>query len=1133
MEREKWFSIGALVALCGLGPIRAETSFLEKFALDEEREDALKMLRPGSEDFYYYTCLHYQLSGDRAAFDKKMDDWEDAYTFSDRRRELRRRQAFLDFTTKPENTWTFLTETERIAHFDHRSTHREADDDAVSVIDESFYDISAFLSVAGERRNTTGAFSDAGLAFAISRGLSPAERRAALNRLQTGNIEGLPELIAADLQWKPKSGGRTRFGSMKVHALLDLRQLDALQAKVPSLLDNETFVFEVLARLQPDEETDVHRDRIAAQAYYRRLHKRVAPLSKKFTSLKASVLYRLLVVNQRLGQFDETLFLEYLRYPRKVRYVARPLQEDWKQRRLPEVNFDYRGSHGFAVPPIGNEETLVLDYLEQLLATRESVPAELARLFHGPWLEKTMARIQIRAGKDPDGRWARLLSKAEFDALNDQVEIRFAPQNPTQFFPGDKVKLAVDVKNVPNLLVKIYEIQAFNYYKMHKAMVNQAVELNGMTATHERSHRYTEEASVRVRRTLDLPEVSKRGVYVVELIGNGVSSRAVVMIGKFEYLTMPTPTGQAVLVLNEQGQMVRNARVWMSGREYTPDERGLILLPYSAHARETFAILRQGEFASPVRFAHMGEQYTFRAGLAIDPEGMGRNRTASLFLRPDLRVNGIPVPLANLTDVNVSLRATDAKGTKSFRSYKPQFEDNTDWAAQFWVGEDLRTLDVWVKAKVKRRVDGEEVELRSRHRVYVNQGRSRGSTEEVFLVPTKDSWFVEVRGVNGELIPNVPLRVQLSHPYFRAAREMQVVTDEKGRVTLGRLEDIASIKITGPNRLSLSKPLQSGTVHFPRRIHATADEPIEIPFPFDPHPEKMAVATLVHLRSGRVLRYVNDAITIRDGLLSIQGLQPGIYLLRLHAMNQVIEIHVSNGVNRHGFAVGDLRRLQLGLRRFPAVGPITRDGQDLVVKVHNANATTRLLVGAGRYLDGKARVPRGLGYPDPVVKTVRYPRVHYVSGRNIGDEYRYVLDRQHTTVFAGSSLDRPGLLLTPWALRDTEAMEEELRKNEAYRLERQKMETPERAISSSGVDPQSGEMEGIFGGVSFEDIPTSPISPRERAIDAVTENEQERISPEGEYQFSRGRVEIWGRLVATFCQPARSWPRISGRITMA
>ncbi|MEI7956767.1 MAG: hypothetical protein WCJ66_16505, partial [Verrucomicrobiota bacterium] len=57
--------LAAFVLAAGIfGPPAAraenEIGFIERFALAADREKALGELVPGSEDYYFYHCLHYQ-----------------------------------------------------------------------------------------------------------------------------------------------------------------------------------------------------------------------------------------------------------------------------------------------------------------------------------------------------------------------------------------------------------------------------------------------------------------------------------------------------------------------------------------------------------------------------------------------------------------------------------------------------------------------------------------------------------------------------------------------------------------------------------------------------------------------------------------------------------------------------------------------------------------------------------------------------------------------------------------------------------------------------------------------------------------------------------------------------------------
>src|SRR5690606_24683000 len=57
----------------------------------------------------------------------------------------------------------------------------------------------------------------------------------------------------------------------------------------------------------------------------------------------------------------------------------------------------------------------------------------------------------------------------------------------------------------------------------------------------------------------------------------------------------------------------------------------------------------------------------------------------------------------------------------------------------------------------------------------------------------------------------------------------------------------------------------------------------------------------------------------------------------------------------------------------------------------------------------------------------------YVSGRDIGEEYRYILELRNARKFPGNLLARPGLLLNPWELSETQTAVQEAREGEALR----------------------------------------------------------------------------------------------------
>ncbi len=1015
----------------GQGREANRLEFLEGFAWGD-RAAALKDLAPNTEDFFYYHCLHHQLNGDRAAFDRTMTQWlaHNRERWNDRMREMRRRQMLLDFDRQPDRTWTFLREDFNLT-FSHRPRHEQRSRRYPSRIDPKQYGFDAFMKEASGPQ-----FLDRltlrGLDLAMTRSLSGEQRRALLGRLTRADYPGLVEMVLADLETKDSRG----FGHHNVHRLMTKAQLEDLGRRRPALSSEDAYVTERLLRI-PVPDADLARDPEAAAGYYSDLWDFVRTLGPAHNSLKASVLHSLLDYRQRQGVYDETLFRQYLALPRRVAYLPRAQRLQWQRQRVDWVNFSYRPQAGIVLPPIGNEEPLVRDYLIELLRTRPD-PSGYSEHFETRWLDAVFAESKILHGIGKPEDWSSRLTPAAYRALLDRVDLNFAPGNPSRIRPGDPVTLQVDVKRVDRLLVKIHEIQTFNYYTTRRAPVDQAVELDGLIAAHERTLEVAADPGRRIRHTLALPEITRRGVYVVELIGGGVSSRALLHVGRLEAIAQPVASGLAAMVLDDTGRTVKNAAIWLDGREFEANEHGLILIPFSEKPGPRFVVLRDGDFCSPDTIVQPDEAYVFNAGIHLDPQNLRRNSVGTLMLRPDLRLHGMPLDPALLGEVQVTLASTDAQGVRSERRFSAEFARHAEWARSFHVPDNLRKLEVAVEAKLKRRSDLEEITLSDHYALDVNSARAQDTLRQIFAVPTADGWFVAVRGLNGETAPDMALNMEFYHPGFTQPVRAQATTDARGRVALGPLADLSRIVATGPDNLRLDLPLAVGATVYPERMHLTPGESVSLPYPYA-RTRGLGALSLFRTHNDKPMADVSDKARIADGQVVLTGLTPGEYTLNLHRPGARVVLEVREGEVRNGFILGATRRLQQSGVRLPSVAGIRTGKGEATVALRHVTSSTRVAARLSRFGGPGAEFPEGQGFTEPVHRRMLPFYAQYASGRNIGDEYRYVLDRRLHARFAGSLLERPGLILNPWELRETETDQERLKADEAYRADRQRM----------------------------------------------------------------------------------------------
>ena len=81
-----------------------EIGYVEEFALSQDRAEALKQLIPGTEDWYYYQCLHLQHTEQFARVDELLDAWIKRHRYTSRVNVILNRQALLLYERDPQRT---------------------------------------------------------------------------------------------------------------------------------------------------------------------------------------------------------------------------------------------------------------------------------------------------------------------------------------------------------------------------------------------------------------------------------------------------------------------------------------------------------------------------------------------------------------------------------------------------------------------------------------------------------------------------------------------------------------------------------------------------------------------------------------------------------------------------------------------------------------------------------------------------------------------------------------------------------------------------------------------------------------------------------------------------------------------
>jgi hypothetical protein len=1032
-----------------------EVGYIEKFALAADREKVLGELVPGSEDYYFFHALHYQNTRQEGKLAAILEQWKKTMPAENlRRRVIENRESLLDYDATPQKTLTYLKERLGVT-FNHQQEVRDKKPDLPVALDGKL--------VAREVFEKDALTNDEGLATftlealeALVRNKTPLkleQRRALLGRLTRPDVPNLVELIATDLKGKDARD----FGDLAIDSALLPEQLAALVKLVPKLENEDAFVYAKLRKLAPSEDVDIRADATEREAWLDRVWAEVKKLPQSFTTLKAHTLYLRLDHDRKKGVYDAARFLEYLKLPKSLPYVNQTWFEKVTQRQAAvELNQDLHEAL-LLQRPIETDEPLVREYFLQLFQrTAATSPATIGESLLTPytpyvraaWLKPILAEALILSGQGEPERWASLISPQEFQQLKARVDIEFPATNAPLFQPataqgaGDDVQFDVVVKNTPKLIVKIYELNTLNFFLTQRRQLNTDLNLDGLVANSEQTHTFDTGPFKRTRQTFKFPELKgRRGAWVIEFIGGGRSSRALVRIGQWQVLQQTGPAGDLLTVLDEHGEPIKDAVAWLDGRRFEVNkEAGRIVIPFTTKPGNRRIVLANpdGTFATLTDFEHHAESYVLDAQFHLEREQLLAGREATLAIRPTLLIGESQLDPAALKEPKLTLTSLTLDGVPTTTEIKDlKLTSQGVFLHTLHVPERLAALQVTLSGKIEILSEGgAKRDLNASHSWTVNGIDKTDATNDGHLSNFSGNYVYELLGKNGEPIPDQPIYFTFKHREFARPQNAQLKTDERGRVNLGPLTGLENVNAKAPNGRAAHWELETFQRTWSSVLHAREGQPVRVPLPpaiaeadkvwvgkrIDRLPEDVS---LLQVREGTFTSNHSAKLKVADNFLVLEGLAAGDYSLRLRGVAQEIAIKITAGKLTAGWFLGKARNLEAKNQAPLQITDVVGDADFITVKLAHASPFARVHVAATRFVPASGLFAELGGFARFGVaedKPAHLPNL-YSAGRNIGDEYRYILERRYAKLYPGNMLTRPGLLLNPWTTRDTNTEE--------------------------------------------------------------------------------------------------------------
>jgi hypothetical protein len=647
----------------------------------------------------------------------------------------------------------------------------------------------------------------------------------------------------------------------------------------------------------------------------------------------------------------------------------------------------------------------------------------------------------------------KILSPQEISDLMKEIKLTICDYNKEKFNINEDIELSLEIKNIQTLFVNIYEINTENYYYTNKNTFDSSISLDGIVPTFEDKYTYNEKPQLLLEKKISLQKIpKKRGLFVVEFIGNGHVSRAVIQRGDLKCIHKNTVNGKVFYILDEENKILKGEKtgLWLNNICYPSiKDTGAILIPYSV--KGNIFILKHDDFCSLEKGINIPEElYEFKGQFIINEESFIMGNVAKILVRPYLFVCDEICPLDNLKNVKLTIVTIKTENNQVIPSTNVidnvQLSYDKEFSFEFQVPPKLRSIQFILSGEIQYKTRDEKSVLS-----FSNTYTFSHEKDYDLLIKKneKGNYIFNLLGRNGEPKPNHQISLKLTHntqPEINKNNSILLESDVEGKIDLGKLTNIDSFTIDSKPFLLEKLPKHT----YLSNLIILEDQIITLPF-ISKENDKI---NLTKLSNGKISENLNDLLKIEItdkvhnlGKITLSKLPLGEYSLDINGTIILIKVVKGKVMDVNDFVVLDNGNIKYNnnLESPISIENMTYENKELKIKLNKNNKSLnnpRVHINCVQYLSERSN--KNLeGFLSSKFFEYRInnqfrefqfaeSKNKYLNNKILSDELQYVLDRKQYQINLGNSLENPSLLLKPQFIRDTTTELQKGKEGEAF-----------------------------------------------------------------------------------------------------
>ena len=535
---------------------------------------------------------------------------------------------------------------------------------------------------------------------------------------------------------------------------------------------------------------------------------KVCNIFEKYTPEYVSgILLNILKINKEQNVMDVKPFIEYIKNPildklyfEQNNLYNNKITNECSQTliNIPSINFNDINKHKFI-------EELLIDFF-----IYDKVKIEdLNIYFKQDYLEKMEFIARLYKGEEIKlDTYNKYLKDSEYEEIAQKTEITICEHNAKEFKVDEEIKLDLDLKNIKTINISIYEINTENYYSQKKAPLNSLINIEGIIASKSMDINIEggENPLKRIRKTIELDiSKGKPGVFLIEILGNGISSRIIIKKGRLNLITRNTSKGIKCQIINEKNEIVKDEKTYIlyNGHKFTCEPKeGIIILPYKVLTDSSNkCILVHDSYADITELKRKTENYKLKGYFNLLNESIIPGNMLKINFKPLLFVNGREASLELIKKGTITVEMIKSEYKEKLPittvfdniSFK---DDNKEYEFEILIPPMMSDMKFSFNCEINNISTKEKIPMSYEQNSFFFTSNNLISYPLFHKVGK--NYIYEIIGRNGENImtkAGTNTIIKLNTNNYINPVDINLQYDQNGKLNLGELKNVAKIKI--------------------------------------------------------------------------------------------------------------------------------------------------------------------------------------------------------------------------------------------------------------------------------------------------------------------------------------------------